>query len=339
MSDESLNVGVLGAGSWGTALAYLLSTRSHNVTHWALEPEVVAGINRERRNPLYMSQLEIPQNIHATGDLEEVVHESQMLLFVIPAQYVRKYLVQLRDILPSGIPLVICSKGIERNSLATMEQVFIEELPGKTHRDICVLSGPSFALEVTQNMPTNVTVASRTLGTARRVQDVLATKVFRIYTTDDVTGVELGGSLKNVMAIAVGASDGLGFGTNTRAGLITRGLSEMSRLAVNMGGRPETMLGLAGVGDLILTCTSDLSRNRQVGKMLGEGRAIADIQKEMRQVAEGVPTAESAHQLALRREVDMPITEQVYNVIYEGKTVPEAMAALQARTLKEEWSP
>jgi glycerol-3-phosphate dehydrogenase (NAD(P)+) len=218
-----------------------------------------------------------------------------------------------------------------------MDEVFVAELPGKCHANLCVLSGPSFAVEVAAGMPTNVTVASRNLEAAHRVQAAMATRIFRIYTSEDVTGVELGGALKNVMAIAVGASDGLGFGHNTRAGLITRGLSEITRLAVRRGARPETMLGLAGVGDLILTCTSDLSRNRQVGRLLAEGRSIDVIQKEMRMVAEGVPTSDSAHQLAKREGVDLPITEQVYNVIHRRVTVPDAMHALQARALKDEW--
>ncbi len=336
---ETLRVGVLGAGNWGTALAQMLARREHDVTLWALEPEVVAGVNERHENPLFLTDVELSPRVRATGDLEEAVGSAEMVLFVIPAQFVRSYLVTIRDFLPAHIPLVICSKGIERGTLMTMEQVFTEELPGKNHAGICVLSGPSFAIEVAQNLPTNVTVASRDLDVAHRVQAAVATREFRIYTTEDVTGVELGGALKNVIAIAVGGADGLGFGTNTRAGLITRGLSEISRLAVKLGGRPETMLGLAGVGDLILTCTSDLSRNRTVGRRLGEGATIAEIERDMRQVAEGVPTSESAHQLAERNEVDMPITEQVYQVVHHDKSVPDAMRALQARALKEEWQP
>jgi len=337
MNENPLRVGVLGAGNWGTALAQLLARRKHDVTLWALEPEVVTGINDDHKNPLFLTEAELSPRIRATVDLREAVTNAQLLLYVIPAQFVRSYLVQMRDFLPPGIPLVICSKGIERGSLQTMEEVFTEELPGKNHAGICVLSGPSFAIEVSENLPTNVTVASRQLDVAREVQAAMATREFRIYTSEDVTGVELGGALKNVTAIAVGGADGMGFGYNPRAGLITRGLAEISRLAVKLGGRPETMLGLAGVGDLILTCTSDLSRNRTVGRMLGEGRTIAEIQRDMRQVAEGVPTSESAHQLALKNDVDMPITEQVFEAVHKDKTVPEAMKALQARALKEEW--
>jgi glycerol-3-phosphate dehydrogenase (NAD(P)+) len=259
------------------------------------------------------------------------------VLFVIPAQLARTYLRAVAGLWPAHTPIVICSKGIERKTLATMHQVFVAELPTPVARNLAVLSGPSFATEVALGMPTNVTVAALDLDVARRVQSAIATRAFRIYTSDDVTGVELGGALKNVIAIAIGAADGLGFGHNTRAGIITRGLSEITRLAVSMGARPETLLGLAGVGDLILTCSSDLSRNRQVGKLLAQGRSLADVQKQMRMIAEGVPTAESAYQLALRQGVELPITEQVYRVLYEGQSVPAAMAALQDRSLKEEW--
>jgi glycerol-3-phosphate dehydrogenase (NAD(P)+) len=339
MNKPRLRVGVIGAGNWGTALAQLLARREHEVTLWALEPEVVAGINASHKNPLFLREVELSPHIRATGDLEEAAHQADMILFVIPAQFVRASLKKMGGLLPAGVPLVICSKGIERGTLRTMEQVFTEELPEENRGGICVLSGPSFAIEVAQNLPTNVTVAARQRDTARTVQAAMATREFRIYTTEDVTGVELGGALKNVIAIAVGGGDGLGFGVNTRAGLITRGLAEVSRLAVKLGGRPETMLGLAGVGDLILTCTSDLSRNRTVGRLLGQGHTIAEIQRDMRQVAEGVPTSESAHQLAEQCAVEMPITEAVYQVVHHGKAVREAMRDLQDRALKEEWRP
>lgn len=332
-------IGVLGGGSWGTALANLVAGGGHRATLWALEPEVVDGINAEQRNPLYLPDIRLSETLRATGDIEEAVRDTDMVLFVIPAQFVRGYLVNVRDVLSPGIPLVICSKGIELGTLATMHQVFEEELPGKSQKGICVLSGPSFAAEVGRGLPTNVTCAAADLQIAGRVQSTIATRNFRIYTTDDVAGVEIGGALKNVMAIAVGCGDGLGFGHNTRAAIITRGLAELTRLALKLGGRPETMLGLAGVGDLILTCTGDLSRNRQVGIRLAQGQTIAAIKAEMKMVAEGVETAASAHNLAAREGVDAPIIEQVYRVLHEGKTVHEAMKALQDRALKAEWLP
>jgi glycerol-3-phosphate dehydrogenase (NAD(P)+) len=330
-------IGILGGGSWGTALAQMLAKGGHQATLWAMEPEVVGGINTEHRNPLYLSDIPLPEALRATGDLEEAVRDADIVLFVIPAQFVRGYLVEVHDHLPPGIPLVICSKGIERGTLATMHRVFEEELPGKNQKGICVLSGPSFAAEVGRDLPTNVTCAATALDVAERVQSTIATRNFRIYTTDDVVGVEIGGALKNVMAIAVGCGEGLGFGHNTRAALVTRGLAELTRLALKLGGRPETMLGLAGVGDLILTCTGDLSRNRQVGIRLAKGQTVEAIKKEMKMVAEGIETAASAHDLAVREGVDAPITEQVYQVVHEGKTVLDAMRTLQDRALKAEW--
>lgn len=336
MSD-GLRVGIFGAGTWGTALAHLLGHKGHSVLLWAYESEVTAGIESTSKNPLYLSDTELPPFVRATNDPEAVVFDADMILFVVPAQFVRTYASLVAGLLTKSIPLVICSKGIERKTLATMHQVFCEEFPDTLAANISVLSGPSFAAEVVRGMPTNVTVASQNSEVAKYVQNAMATRAFRVYTGEDVVGVELGGALKNVMALAVGASDGLGFGNNTRAGLITRGLSEITRLAVSMGARPETLLGLAGVGDLILTCTSDLSRNRQVGKRLGQGERIADIVDQMRMVAEGVPTAESAHQLAIRQNIELPIMDQVYQVLYQDKTVEDALIALQGRRLREEW--
>ncbi len=333
-----MRIGVLGAGSWGTALAHLLATSGHQVDLWAFESEVVEGINAGHRNPLYMSNVTLPDSIVASRDLAKVVERAEMLLSVVPAQFVRGILPEVGRHLSTGIPIVVCSKGIERKSLATMERVFADELPEQSEAGYCVLSGPSFAAEVVRGMPTNVTLASRSVELAKRVQSAIATRFFRVYTTDDVTGVELGGALKNVIAIVTGGSDELELGYNTRAAIITRGLAEITRLAVNLGARPETLLGLSGVGDLVLTCTSDLSRNRQVGKLLAHGRHLPEIQREMKMVAEGVPTTESAYQLAHGRGIDMPITEQLYQVLYQGKSVAEGMMALQDRSLKDEWT-
>lgn len=333
-----MRISVLGAGSWGTALAYLLANKENRVELWAYEPQVVSRINTEHQNPFYAKELRLPDTIHACSDLREAVAQAQVVLSVIPAQFVRRYLKEIAGSIPADVPIVVCSKGIERGTFATMEEVFIQELPEASRSGYCVLSGPSFAREVAQGMPTNVTLASRRLQLAKQVQTVIATREFRVYTTLDVTGVEIGGAMKNVIAIAAGASDELGLGNNTRAALITRGLAEITRLAVNLGARPETLLGLAGVGDLFLTCSSDLSRNRQVGKLLARGHALSDIQKEMKMVAEGVTTTESAYQLAQSRSIDLPITEQIYQVLYQGKSVGEAMAALQDRELKDEWS-
>ncbi len=333
----SQKVAVLGAGHWGTALAEHAAVRGHDVCMWAYEPEVVASVNSEHRNALFLKELELSPRVTATGSLAEAVRDAELVLMVLPAQRMRSYVAAFRDHLSPGVSLVICSKGIEQRSLALLDEVLREELPPSHHDGICVLSGPSFAAEVARFVPTNVTVAARALEVGKRVQAALSTRTLRIYTTDDIIGVQLGGALKNVIAIAVGACAGLGFGHNTRAGLITRGLAELTRLSMSMGGRAETMLGLAGVGDLILTCTGELSRNRQVGIMLAEGKTIAEIERVMRTVAEGVPTAASAHALARRQGVELPIIEQVYHVLYDDKSVTEAMGALQDRALKDEW--
>lgn len=336
MMAEQLRVAVLGGGSWGTALAYQLATRDHAVTMWAYEREVVVGVNERHVNPLFMSQAVLPPNVRATGDFVDALRDAQMVLFTIPAQLTRARLRDIARLLPQ-VPLVICSKGIERGTLATLDQVFREELPAELHRFICVLSGPSFAAEVLANQPTAVTVACRDLEVARSVQAAIATRAFRVYTTDDVIGCEIGGALKNVMAIVIGAVDELGLGNNTRAALITRGLAEITRLAVKLGARPETMLGLAGVGDLVLTCTGDLSRNRSAGKLLARGLTIDQVRTQMTNLAEGVETAESAYELGKRTGVDMPIVDVVHQVIYEGKSVLDAMQTLQSRALKDEW--
>jgi glycerol-3-phosphate dehydrogenase (NAD(P)+) len=337
MGDDKLRVTVMGAGSWGTALGHLLARNGHRVTMWAMEPEVVAGINQQHRNPLYMKEAVLPDGLTASGDYATALSGAEMVLFVIPVQVIRQNLRSVRSYLKPGVPIVVCSKGIERQSLQTMEEVFRDELPVELHRDITVLSGPSFAAEVVRGLPTNVTVAGRDPEVTRKVQHAIASRDFRVYTTDDVTGVEIGGALKNIMAIVVGGCDELGFGHNTRAALITRGLAEITRIAVNLGGRPETMLGLAGVGDLVLTCTGDLSRNRTVGKLLARGLTLEQVKQELKEVAEGVPTTESAYQLAQKHGIDTPIIDMVYDVIYGGVPVLEAMARLQDRTLKEEW--
>ncbi|PIE17266.1 MAG: glycerol-3-phosphate dehydrogenase [Proteobacteria bacterium] len=331
-------VTVLGGGSWGTALAQQASRNGHAVTVWAREAEVVDGINGGHVNPLFLDGVPLSPRVKATSDITASVRGAEMVLIVIPSQFVRSHVVRLRDHLPTGAPIVICSKGIENATLATLDQVLEEELPGKYHKQISVLSGPSFAREVGLGMPTNMTVAARDRDAALAVQRAMSTKRFRIYTSSDVVGVETGGALKNVIAIAAGACDGLGLGTNGRAGLITRGLTEMARLAVGMGGRPETLFGLSGLGDLVLTCTGELSRNRRFGMQLAAGKTVAQIQADMHMVAEGVPTSRSVQALAAKLGIDMPISHQTYQVVHEGKSVRDAMDTLQSRRPRDEWS-
>lgn len=302
---------------------------------WVREPEIVESINKQRENTEFLKGIKLPSNIIATSDLAESTRDSQLVLVVVPTQFLRSFIVANHTKLPMNVPIVCCSKGIETTSLLTPFEILSEELPGKYQAHLCALSGPSFAKEVALNLPTNVTVASSHPHVAQMVQKYMSDLNFRVYTSDDVIGAELCGALKNVIAIASGAADGFGFGFNSRAALITRGLAEMTRLVLMKGGKAETMQGLPGMGDLVLTCTGNLSRNFQVGARLAKGDKLQDILSGS-SVAEGVKTAESVHQLALKMGVEMPISEQVYLVLYQNKPVAQALASLQARPLRAE---
>jgi glycerol-3-phosphate dehydrogenase (NAD(P)+) len=330
------NIGVIGAGSWGTTLADLLAKKGHEVTLWAYEPELVREMTDTGINSLFLPGIRLSPRLRFTNSLPEAVTGKALLLFVVPSQVVRNVITNALPHLPPDAIVVSASKGIEVDTLRTVSQIFEELLPVDLFRRFSVLSGPSFAREVAQEIPTAVVAAAADAAVARRVQEVFTTPVFRVYTNPDIMGVELGGSIKNVIALAAGISDGLGFGNNTRAALITRGLVEMTRLGLALGARTETFAGLAGMGDLVLTCTGDLSRNRTVGMKLGQGMRLADILAEMRMVAEGVKTAASAHSLARSLGVDMPITEQVYRVLYEEKPARTAVVELMTRDLKAE---
>ena len=329
-------VSVFGSGNWGTALAHLMASNGHSVYQWVREKEVYEGINSNHKNPLFLKDIDLPKNIIATMNAEEASKESSIIILVVPSQFIRSFIIEARDILPVGVPIVICSKGIELGTLQTMHEVLIEELPGKYHNQIAILSGPSFALEVGNKYPTNVTVASYNPDTAKQVQKMVSALYFRAYTSSDVIGVEFGGATKNVIAIAAGGSDGIGYGHNSRAGLITRGLAEITRLAKRKGANPETLAGLSGMGDLVLTCTGELSRNRTVGFNLAQGKTIKQILDEMNQVAEGVHSSKSIYLLSKKLEVEMPITEQVYQVVHEDKLVKDAVKDLLTRSLKDE---
>ncbi len=332
----SIRVGVIGAGAWGTALAHLMAAKGDEVRLWAFEPEVVAEINDHHENKTYLPDAELPDNLTATNDLAEALSDRELVLSVVPSHVVRSVLGQAAEHLPEGVPIVSASKGIENETLMTVSEVLEDVLPIVYHPMLAFLSGPSFAREVVKMMPTAVSVASRFERVAEKVQQLMASPYFRIYTTNDVTGVELGGALKNVIAIASGAAAGLGLGTNTSAALITRGLAEINRLAVKRGANPLTLAGLSGMGDLVLTCTGPLSRNRTVGEKLGQGMKLADVVRDMRQVAEGVKTAKSAHNLAEREAVEMPITDMVYRMLYEDLPAQEAVVGLMSRSLKRE---
>lgn len=326
-------IAVLGAGSWGTALANLLARKGVPVRLWAYETEVVEGINREHRNPLFLSQVPLPSSLRAFADPGEAVRDADLLLSVAPSHVVRSVLTRVTADVPAGRIVVSATKGIEPDSLKLMHEVIAEVLPGVR---VAALSGPSFAQEVAQGQPTAVVAASADEGTATAVQEAFATRRFRVYSNDDVVGVELAGALKNVIAIAAGILEGLGLGNNPRAALITRGLAEMTRLGTAMGAKAMTFAGLAGMGDLILTTTGALSRNRALGMALAQGETLASYTAAHRTVAEGVNTARAARRLAEARDVELPITEQVCAVLFEGKPPQQAVSDLMERALKPE---
>jgi glycerol-3-phosphate dehydrogenase (NAD(P)+) len=336
MSASPLHVGVIGAGSWGTALAIQLVRAGHDVVLWSHGADTAQEINEHHENRSYLEGIPLHRALRATTEMEQACVGKDMIVWVTPSHVTRQTLRIARPFLPRDVPIVIATKGIENDSLMTMSEVFEEELPLGYHAFLAYLSGPSFAREVGQNMPTTVVVAAFSERLAKEVQHSFNHGSFRVYRTMDVVGVEIGGSLKNVIAIAAGAADGMGFGHNARAGLITRGLAEISRLAVARGANPMTLAGLAGMGDLVLTCTGGLSRNRSVGIRLGRGEQIGAILNDMNMVAEGVKTARSVHDLAARMQVDMPICEEVYRVLYEEKAPADALRDLMGRELKRE---
>ncbi len=331
-----MNIGVIGAGSWGTTLADLLARKGYAVTLWAYEQDLVERMAATRENDLYLPGFPLAPGLGFTSDLDAAVDGRDLLLLVPPSQVMRQVVSRVAARIVPGTLVVSASKGIENDTLQLMSEVLLEVLPEAVAEGLVFLSGPSFAREVAAGMPTAVVAAAARNEAARRVQEIFSTDAFRVYSNDDVVGVELGGALKNVIAVAAGVSDGLGFGYNTRAALITRGLAEMTRLGVALGADPATFAGLAGMGDLVLTCTGDLSRNRSVGMELGRGRKLEEILGGMKMVAEGVKTTLSAYQLACRLEVEVPITEQVYRILYEGKDPRQAVADLMLRGLKHE---
>ncbi len=331
----TMKVAVLGAGSWGTALAKLLAEKGNEVRLWARHESQATAIESARENVRYLASFKLPASLHATHDLRATLEHADLVVSVVPSHGLRELLPSVVPLLPE-VPIVSASKGIENGTLKLVSEIFEELVPPEKHPLLTYLSGPSFAKEVAAGMPTVVVAAGRDAAITMTVQHAFATDRFRVYTTDDVIGVELGGALKNVIAIATGIGDGLGFGHNTRAALITRGLAEMIRLATAMGGDPLTLAGLAGMGDLVLTCTGDLSRNRQVGLELGKGRKLAEVLAGMTMVAEGVKTAKSAYELSLKWNVEMPLVREAYRILYEDRPPLEAMVTLMTRELKAE---
>ncbi|HUG02228.1 MAG TPA: NAD(P)H-dependent glycerol-3-phosphate dehydrogenase [Longimicrobiales bacterium] len=332
-------VGVVGAGSWGTALALVLARKGHDVSLWSYEEDVAEAVNRQRENTVYLPGVALPPRLVATTDLEEAVAGAPVVVSVSPSQHVARVMSEAAASLSPSALVVSASKGIETATLRTMAEVLDAVLPPAPAHSASFLSGPSFAVEVAREVPTAVTVASADQAAAARVQELFQTSYFRVYTVPDVTGVELGGALKNVIAIASGMAVGLGLGHNTQAALITRGLAEIARLGTALGADPLTFSGLAGMGDLILTCTGGPSRNRGVGIELGKGRALEDILGDMRMVAEGVETTRAAARLAAREGIEMPIVEEVHAVLFEGRSPTEAVRNLMLRDPKpERWT-
>jgi glycerol-3-phosphate dehydrogenase (NAD(P)+) len=324
---------VLGGGSWGTALGAHLARSGHDVRLWMREGELARSINERRENPAYLPGIALPPGLEATTDLAAAAGAAESVFVVIPSEFCRSIYRQLRPVAREGAVLISATKGIETGSLSRMTEVAAAEAPG---HPLAVVSGPSFALEVARGQPTTVVVAAFDMTVAEAVQHALSTRAFRAYSSDDVVGVEVAGALKNVIAIAAGIIDGLGYGHNTVAALITRGLAEMTRLAVALGGRADTLSGLAGLGDLVLTCTGALSRNRRVGQALGAGRTLAEATAGTPMVAEGVRTTLAACALADRTGIEMPIARQMDAVMYHGKPPRDAVEELMLRSLKRE---
>jgi glycerol-3-phosphate dehydrogenase (NAD(P)+) len=329
-----MKVAVIGAGSWGSALAIHLGRCGCAVRLWAREAEVVEGINAARRNPLFLSGLEFPESVRAEADVAVACHDAEAVLFVVPVQFARSVLHAMGGAFPTEAPIVSASKGIEVASLERMDEIVMDELGLEPGRFVA-LSGPSFAREVAAGLPTAAVLAGSDRRTLRHLQRCFSNASFRFYTSADVVGVELAGALKNVVAIAAGLAQGLGLGHNTLAALLTRGVHEITRLGVRLGGKVETFRGLAGMGDLVLTCTGALSRNRTVGERLGRGEPLERV-LQGREVAEGVPTTRAAAALARRVGVDMPITFVVERILAGEISPREAVISLMTRELKEE---
>jgi glycerol-3-phosphate dehydrogenase (NAD(P)+) len=327
---------VYGAGSFGTAIASVLTSNFDDVSLWGRDAKLIAGLNATHENAGYLPGLKLSDRITGTTDVAQAARGAELIVVATPSHATRELMGKALPHLPRHVPLVTVAKGIENETLLTMTEVLEQCVPEEMHPYVAVLSGPSFAKEMVLRMPTIVTIAARWEKLAQKCQKMFTSETFRTYTSTDVVGVQVGGALKNVIAIAAGMADGLGFGHNARAGIITRGLAEITRMAVRLGGNPLTLSGLAGMGDLVLTCTGELSRNRRVGIELGQGRKLDEILADMKQVAEGVKTAKSAMQLSQKTGVELPICEQVYRIAWEGKSPRAAVVDLMGRTPKPE---
>lgn len=333
-----MRIAVVGAGGWGTALASLLVATGLRVCLWVRRPVLCEQLRRGRENLPYLPGVQLPEALTYTTSLAEAAAEAELLVLAVPSHAMRTTATTLTAFLQKDSLVVSTTKGIEEETLQSMSAVLVEVWGEALRERVGVLSGPSFAAEVARGLPTAVTVAAHEKAVAARIQSIFSSSRFRVYTTSDLTGVEIGGAVKNVIAIAAGVSDGLGYGYSARAALITRGLAEIIRLAICLGAEPQTFSGLSGMGDLVLTCTSDLSRNRTVGMRLGQGEQITAILQSMPMVAEGVRTCRSVFTLAQRLRVEMPIVEQVYALLYAEKPPHQVVADLLAREAKPEFA-
>ena len=326
-------IGILGAGSWGTALAILLHDNGHDVTVWSIHEKEVEMLNTTRRHESKLPGIEIPEGILFTTDMKETMSDKDVCVLAVPSPFIRSTCQKMKAYVRAGQIIVNVAKGIEESTLYTLTDIIEEEMP---YADACVLSGPSHAEEVSRRLPTTCVVSARTRKTAEYLQSVFVSPVFRVYISPDMLGIELGGALKNVIALAAGTADGLGYGDNTKAALITRGIAEIARLGIKMGGKPETFYGLTGIGDLIVTCASVHSRNRKAGYLMGKGYTMQEAMDEVQMVVEGVYSAKAALALAQKYQVEMPIVEQVNKVLFENKNAEEAVKELMIRDKKME---
>lgn len=330
-------VAVIGAGSWGTALSLVLADNGHQVVLFCRRQEQAEEVNRQRKNGKYLPHVRLPETIYATTSLKEALDQAGYVLFALPTSAIRKTAREMVSYLEHAPLIIHSAKGLEPDTHKRISEVIREEIPGLKRRGILVLSGPSHAEEVSLRLPTSVAVAGDNLDQAREVQDLFFNPYFRVYTNLDMLGVELGGALKNIIALGAGLSDGLGYGDNAKAALMTRGLAEITRLGVVMGAHPYTFSGLTGLGDLIVTCTSRHSRNWRCGYALGQGQSLDDVLAKMGMVVEGVHTTKAAYQMAQKMGVEMPITKELYSVLFEGKPPHQAVRDLMRREKRAEW--
>ncbi len=328
-----MNVSIIGSGSWGTAVAILLANNGHSVMLWSWQKEESDRLKADRENKEFLPGVPFPDSISLTYNIEDCTKDSDLIVLASPSVATRNVAKTLAPYVKDGQLMVNISKGLEESTLLRLSEVYKEEIP---NAKICVMSGPSHAEEVSRGLPTTNVVAADDISDAKKIQDIFMTDVFRVYTSDDVIGVELGGALKNIIALCAGVSDGLGFGDNTKAALMTRGLAEITRLGIKMGAKQETFMGLSGVGDLIVTCTSMHSRNRRAGILLGKGKTLQETLDEVHMVVEGINTTRAAYNLSLKYDVKMPITEAAYDVLYNGKSPRDVTYELMLRDKKTE---